>query len=71
MRVSAFGAPSELKTESIQRPEVGPGEVLVRVVAAGVNPVETYKRAVTPQQTNENPTNPKPLNQNPGSNPKP
>ncbi|KAJ1478447.1 chaperonin 10-like protein [Baffinella frigidus] len=47
VRVSAFGAPSELKTESIQRPEVGPGEVLVRVVAAGVNPVETYKRAGT------------------------
>ena len=48
VRVSNFGGPSELKTETIQRPEVGPGEVLVRVVAAGVNPVETYKRAVNP-----------------------
>jgi NADPH2:quinone reductase len=34
-----------LKLEDVPDPSPGPGEVLVRVKAAGVNPVETYIRA--------------------------
>ena len=44
IRVHEFGGPEELKLEEIQEPEVGPGQVMVRVMAAGVNPVDTYIR---------------------------
>jgi len=36
----AFGGPERLHPDELPRPRVGPGEVLVRVVAAGVNPVD-------------------------------
>jgi NADPH:quinone reductase len=47
IRVTAFGGPEVLKLEEVPTPQPGPGEVLVRIHAAGVNPVETYIRAGT------------------------
>jgi len=45
--VREFGAPEVMKLEEVPTPEVGAGQVLVRVKAAGVNPVDTYIRAGT------------------------
>ncbi len=45
IRVSSFGGPEVLKIETVPDPTPGPGEVLVRVKAAGVNPVDTYMRS--------------------------
>lgn len=43
--VRAFGGPEVLQLEEMPDPETGPGEVLVRLRAVGVNPVETYVRS--------------------------
>ncbi len=43
--VKKFGEPEVMKFEDIPTPEVGDSQVLVRVKAAGVNPVDTYVRA--------------------------
>src|SRR5438093_7161527 len=45
IRVHEFGGPEVLRVEEVPTPEPGPGEVLVRMHAIGVNPVETYIRA--------------------------
>ena len=45
IRVHAFGGPEALKLEDVPDPTPGPGQVVVRVRAAGVNPVETYIRS--------------------------
>jgi len=45
VRVHEFGGPEVLRLEEMPTPKPGPGEVLVRMHAAGVNPVETYIRA--------------------------
>ena len=45
IRVHAFGGPEVLKLEDAPDPTPGPGQVLVRIRAAGVNPVETYIRS--------------------------
>ncbi len=45
--VEEFGGPEVMKLVELPRPEPGPGQVLVRMHAAGVNPVETYIRAGT------------------------
>src|SRR4030095_15675172 len=45
--VHEFGGPEVLRLEEVRTPEPRPGEVLVRMHAAGVNPVETYIRAGT------------------------
>jgi NADPH2:quinone reductase len=45
IRVKEFGGPEVLRLEEVQTPQPGPGEVVVRIHAAGVNPVETYIRA--------------------------
>ena len=43
--VREFGPASVLKYEEIPDPTPGPGEVLISVKAAGINPVDTYIRA--------------------------
>jgi NADPH:quinone reductase-like Zn-dependent oxidoreductase len=40
VRVHQYGGPEVLKYEEAPRPKPGPGEVLVRIRAAGVNPVD-------------------------------
>ena len=45
IRVHEFGGPEILRLEEVPTPQVGPGQVLVRMHAIGVNPVETYIRA--------------------------
>ena len=45
--VERFGEPEELRVREIPDPVPGPGEVVVQMEAAGVNPVETYQRAGT------------------------
>jgi NADPH2:quinone reductase len=42
IRVHEFGGAAALKLEEIPDPKPGPGEVLVRMRAAGVNPVDVY-----------------------------
>ena len=43
--VSAFGEPSVMVVEDVPDPTPGPGQVVVDVKAAGVNPVDTYIRS--------------------------
>lgn len=43
--VHEFGGPEVLRLDDVPDPVPGPGEVVVRVRAAGVNPVETYIRS--------------------------
>ena len=47
IHVHEFGGPEVLRLEEVLTPQPGPGEVFVRMHAAGVNPVETYIRAGT------------------------
>jgi NADPH:quinone reductase len=44
IQVHQFGGPEVLALHEIPTPKPGPGEVLVRVRAAGVNPYDTYMR---------------------------
>lgn len=45
MVIPRFGGPEVLEPRDVERPEAGPGEVLVRIVASGTNPVEAKLRA--------------------------
>jgi NADPH2:quinone reductase len=45
IRVHQFGGPEVLKLEEVAKPQAGPSQLVVRVHAAGVNPVETYQRS--------------------------
>src|SRR5204862_3791818 len=47
IRVHEFGGPAVLKLEEIADPTPGADEVLVRVRAAGVNPVDAYMHSGT------------------------
>jgi len=47
IRVKEFGGPDVLHIEEVPAPQAGPGQVVVRIQAAGVNPVDTYIRAGT------------------------
>ena len=59
--VENYGAPDVLKIEEVADPMPEKGQVVVKIGAAGVNPVETYRRAGTP------PYNSGPLPYTPGS----
>jgi NADPH2:quinone reductase len=54
IRVHAFGGPEVLKLEDVPEPKPGPGQVVVRVKAVGVNPVDVsirngaYKNVIPP-----------------------
>jgi len=45
VRVHATGGPEVLQLEDVPTPSPGPGEVLIRVEAAGVNFIDLYQRA--------------------------
>lgn len=45
IRVHNFGGPEVLQLEEIPKPQPGPGQILVRVHAAGINPVDCYIRS--------------------------
>ena len=47
IRVREFGGPEVLRLEDVPELRPGPGEIVVRVKAAGVNPVDTYIRSGT------------------------
>ena len=44
VRVSRFGGPEALTIQNVPKPRPGPGEALVRVAAAGVNPADWKMR---------------------------
>ncbi len=58
IRVHEFGGPEVLRLEEVPTPQPGRGEVLVRIHATGVNPVETYIRAGTYARLPERPYTP-------------
>lgn len=43
--VHEFGAPEVMKFENVAPPTPGPGQILIHVRAAGVNPADTYMRS--------------------------
>jgi len=45
IRVHEFGGPDVLRLEEVPDPVAGPGQVLIRIRAVGVNPVDTYMRS--------------------------
>lgn len=45
IRIHEFGPPEVMKLEEVPDPKAGPGQVVVRIHAVGVNPVETYIRS--------------------------
>ena len=47
IEVHKFGAPEVLEVHEIPTPKPGPGQMLVRIRAAGVNPYDTYMRSGT------------------------
>lgn len=47
IRVSEFGGPEKLVLQDVPDPQAGPGQVVVKMHAAGVNPVEAYIRTGT------------------------
>jgi len=46
MIIPEFGGPHLFEERDVERPEPGPGEVLVRVFASSVNPVDTKLKVV-------------------------
>jgi NADPH2:quinone reductase len=47
IRVTEFGGPDKLRLEEVSNPKAGPSQVVVKIEAAGVNPVDVYMRAGT------------------------
>jgi NADPH2:quinone reductase len=43
--VREFGGPDVMKIEDVPPPSAGPGQIVIRVRAVGVNPVDTYIRS--------------------------
>lgn len=44
VRIHSFGGPEVLQVEQVARPEPGEGEVLIHVMAAGINPLDVKAR---------------------------
>ena len=44
MRLAAYGGPNAFEVADLPVPSLGPGEVLTRVLASSVNPVDTQAR---------------------------
>ena len=40
LTINQFGGPEQLRIQEVGIPTAGPGEILVRIHAAGVNPVD-------------------------------
>ena len=40
VRIHEFGGPEVLKYEDVPEPQPGPGEIRIRIIAAGVNPMD-------------------------------
>jgi len=45
VRVSGYGGPEVLEVEEVPVPAVGPGQVLLKVVAGGINPLDAWFRS--------------------------
>ena len=45
IRVHEFGAPEVMRLEEVAEPAPGPGQVVVKLAAVGVNPVDAYIRS--------------------------
>lgn len=45
IRIHTFGDPEVMQLEDIAEPQAGPGQIVVRLHAVGINPVETYIRS--------------------------
>lgn len=58
IRVHEFGPPEVMRIEEIPDLQPGPGQVLIRVKAAGVNPTDTYTRAGTTRKPDSMPYTP-------------
>jgi NADPH:quinone reductase-like Zn-dependent oxidoreductase len=44
IQFSTYGGPEVLQYEDVPRPTAGPGEVLIRIHAAGINPGDKNNR---------------------------
>jgi NADPH:quinone reductase-like Zn-dependent oxidoreductase len=40
IRIHEFGGPEVLKYEDVPEPQLGPGEIRIKIIAAGVNPID-------------------------------
>ena len=40
IRIHEFGGPEVLKYEDVNEPQPGPGEIRIKIIAAGVNPID-------------------------------
>ena len=47
IRAHSFGGPEVLQLDDVEDPVAGPGEVVIDVRAAGVNPADAYMRLGT------------------------
>ncbi|MDX2235859.1 MAG: quinone oxidoreductase, partial [Hyphomonadaceae bacterium] len=45
VRIAATGGPEVIAVEDVARPAAGPGEIVVRATAIGVNFIDTYHRS--------------------------
>lgn len=45
IRIYEFGTPEVMKIEDVEEPKPGHGQIVIRVYAAGVNPIDTYIRS--------------------------